>query len=87
MADTPHPQYEVISQRKTTQPDGKGGFHDMWRIHYRTPSGTDSYVDMPATHYTAENVHTAIAHEMKHIEDVHGLGTGHAPPRSTEAGA
>jgi hypothetical protein len=87
MADTPHPQYEVISQSKTVEPDEQGNLKDQWRVHYQSPSGTKSYVDVPADYYTPRNVHDAIAHEMSTIEAVHGLGQGPPPPAHEAPGS
>lgn len=80
MADTAHPQYEVLSQSKTVEPDEQGNLKTVWRVHYQSPSGTKSWIDLPAEYYTPRNVHDAIANEMHAIERVHALGNGQPPP-------
>lgn len=83
MADHPHVSYKVKKQHKRSEPDGNGGFQDMWTVHYQTPSGTDSHVQLPATHYTAPNVHAAITADATEIEKVNSLPesvTGIRPP-------
>lgn len=84
MSDTPHPQYQVLSQSKTVEPDEQGNLQDRWRVHYESPSGTKSYVDIPAAYYTPRNVHDAIVHEMSTVEQVHALGQGPPPPITGE---
>lgn len=80
MTDRPHPQYEITHQSKSTEPDETGALQDTWHVHYETPSGTRSWVKLPATHYTPRNVHEAISNEMRAIEGVHALGDGTVPP-------
>lgn len=85
MADTIHPQYEVGTMTKAPEPDGAGGFHDVWTVPYTTASGIKSHVKLPATHLTAANVHSLIAHEHRHITAVQNLGHGAPPPEPPAA--
>lgn len=79
MADPVTPPYEVGAMSKSPEPDGAGGFHDVWKIHYTTAGGVASHVKIPATHLTAPNVHSLIAHEQGNINAVQNLGSGQAP--------
>lgn len=79
MADMAHVQYTVTAQTKRSMPDGRGAYHDVWRVDYQTASGVDSHIEIPATEYTAQNVHAAIAQEMQHIDAVNVLGQGLSP--------
>jgi ribosomal protein S6 len=45
-----------------------------WTVHYESPSGTKSYVEIPAHEYSAENVAKAIQAESAEIEKVHDMG-------------
>lgn len=83
MADAPHPQYEVTHQNKSTEPDAAGNLTDVWHVHYTSPSGTKSWVKVPAEFYTPRNVHDAIMNEMQSVEQVHALGDGSPPPAHT----
>lgn len=80
MADTPHVQYEVTHQSKGMEPDGHGSFVPTFTVHYKTADGVESHIKMPATHYTARNVHEAIQHEATTIAQVAALGQGAPPP-------
>lgn len=80
MTDTPHAQYDIISQEKSAEIGADGQLHDVWKVTYRTPSGTTSYIRIPASEYTAENVAADILHEMSHIEQVHAAGRPGAHP-------
>lgn len=73
MADTSALGVTNIRQEKDVEPDGKGGLHDVWTIYFTTPSGTDTYVKVPAANYTAKNVAEYIADELHHVEGVHAL--------------
>lgn len=72
--DTPHAQYDIIKQEKTSEITPEGQMADVWKVTYRTPSGTVSYIRIPASEYTAQNVAADILHEMSHIEEVHAAG-------------
>lgn len=80
MADKPHVTYTVTGQHRHSKPDGQGNFRDHMRVHYQTASGDQSHVDVPITHYTAENVHAAIHQEAAEMEQVRSLGEGPPPP-------
>lgn len=80
MADNPHPQYDITHQVKSVEPDEAGNLKDTWHVHYVTPSGTKSWIKLPADYYTPRNVHNAISEEMAAIEQVHALGDGTVPP-------
>lgn len=86
MADAPHVQYRVVHQHKSVEPDETGNLRPQWRIHYESPSGTRSYVDLPAEHYTPRNVHDAISQEMSTIEAVNALDGTKPPPLQGEPG-
>jgi hypothetical protein len=62
-----------IRQEKSTEPDGKGGLQDVWTIYFTTPSGTDTFVRVPALQYHKDAVAQYIADELHHVESVHGL--------------
>lgn len=79
MVDLPHVTYEVTHQHRHTKPDGRGNFADHMRVHFQTASGTESHVDVPITHYTAENVHNAVQLHATEIEQVNSLGNGPPP--------
>ena len=83
MADTAHPTYEVTGQQFMTEPDGQGGYHEVAHVAFRTPSGTHAHVKVQMTHYTARNVHDAIARHQNRIEQVNSLGQGPPPPHET----
>ena len=82
MADTVHPQYQVTGQQFTTEPNGTGGYQDTATVHFVTASGDANRVRIPMTHYTARNVHDAIAAVANRMEQVRSLGQG--PPPSHE---
>jgi len=73
MADTAGLKASDIAQEKAAEPDGNGKLHDVWTIHFTTPSGTRTHVKVPATYYTADNVADLMHHEMTHVEGVHAL--------------
>lgn len=79
MADPVQPGYEVGAMYKRPEPDENGNVHDVWTVHYTTDSGVQSHVKIPATHLTAQNVHTLIHHESRHIKHVQNLGTNPPP--------
>lgn len=62
-----------IRQVKSTEPDGNGGFHDVWKVHFTTPSGTATHVTVPDAEYTPKNVAAAIHQETAAVEGVHAL--------------
>lgn len=79
MADPATPDYEVTGMHKQPEPDGQGNLHDVWTVHYQTASGVKSHVKIPSTHMTAQNVHSLISHEKRHIHAVQNLGTNPPP--------
>lgn len=79
MADHPHPTYTVTHQAVSMEPDGHGDFHKVHTVHYRTASGVDSHVKLPAHEFTARNVHDAIEHEASRIEQVAALNGTNVP--------
>lgn len=81
--DTPHPDYEVTHIAVANEPDGQGNFAKHFTTHFRTAEGTESYVKHHVNHFTARNVHDAIAHEAHRIKQVHNLGHGEPPPHET----
>jgi hypothetical protein len=83
MVDTPHPQYAVIHQTVSMEPDGRGNYVKTHTVHYRTASGVESHVKLPHHEFTARNVHDQIAHEATRIDQVNNLGQG--PPPEHEA--
>jgi hypothetical protein len=72
MADKPMVPTD-IQQVHSTEPDGQGGYHKQWTVHFTTPSGVRTNVQIPATEYTKENAAAQMAHEMGHIEAVQSL--------------
>lgn len=79
MADPITPGYEVTDMVKRPEPDNNGNLADHWTVHYRTHSGVRSHVKLPATHLTAQNVHSLISHEMGLIHGVQNLGDNPPP--------
>ena len=79
MAEPIVPGYEVTNMYKRPEPDNNGNLVDHWTVHYRTHSGVESHVKIPATHLTAANIHSLIHHEMRHIHGVQNLGTNPPP--------
>lgn len=86
MADKPHVTYTVTHQHRHIKPDSAGNFKDHMRVHFHTASGTASHVDVPITHYTAENVHNAVQLHATEIEQVNSLGEGPPPPPAQPGG-
>jgi hypothetical protein len=72
--DKPHVSYTIDKQHMETEPDGQGGLHDVWKVHFTTPSGTKAHVSVPDSEYTAENVAATVNDKVSHIEQVHALG-------------
>ena len=85
MADTPHPTYAVTGQTFATEPDGTGGYQQVATVHFATASGDKAHVKVPMTHYTARNVHDAIAAQAARMEQVRSLGQGPPPPHENPA--
>lgn len=79
MADPVAPPYEVTGMVKRPEPDGQGNIHDVWTVHYQTDTGVASHVKIPATHLTAQNVHSLITNEHHRIRAVQNLGTNPPP--------
>lgn len=73
MADVPLRHVTDIKQSRETEPDGQGGYHDVYKVAFTTPSGTRTHIKVPHTHYTAPNVAQLMAHELQHVEGVHAL--------------
>lgn len=73
MTDKPRMVATDIKQSKSHEPDGNGGYGDFVTTHFTTPSGTRTHVKLPAEYHNAENAAAAMLHEMRNIEDVHGL--------------
>lgn len=71
--DRPALHVTDIKQVKQSEPDGNGGFHDVFTVGFTTPSGTRTHVKVPASHYSAQNVAAAIHHEASQVESVHAL--------------
>lgn len=71
--DQPALHVTDIKQSKQSEPDGNGGFHDVFHIAFTTPSGTRTHVKLPASHYDAANAAAAIHHETRAVESVHAL--------------
>ena len=77
--------FEVTHQEFQDAYGPNGEHHVKARVHFKTPSGTASHVEIPDTHYTAENVHALIAPKVAEIEKVAALdGTPPAPPAPVE---
>lgn len=76
MVDHPHVQYSVGHTTKSMEPDGRGGFHEVFTVNYTSPSGVQSYVKVPAARYTPREVHNVIQHEVDRIEGVQALQPG-----------
>lgn len=85
MADSPHPTYAVTGQSFGTEPNGQGGYQQTATVHFVTASGDAAHVKVPMTHYTARNVHDAIAAQASRMEQVRSLGSGPPPPPENPA--
>lgn len=85
MADSPHPTYAVTGQSFATEPNGQGGYQQTATVHFTTASGDTAHVKVPMTHYTARNVHDAIAAQAARMEQVRALGSGPPPPPENAA--
>lgn len=85
MADTPHPTYAVTGQTFGTEPNGQGGYQQTATVHFVTASGDAAHVKIPMTHYTARNVHDAIAAQAARMEQVRNLNGTNVPPPETAA--
>lgn len=71
---TPEPLgVTIVRQIKQKESDGRGGFHYVWHITYKTQDGVESTLEIPASEYTMENVAAAIVNEKQHIDAVHQL--------------
>lgn len=76
MADHAHVPYTIEHQQSRTEPDGKGGFERVMRVHFTTPEGVHDHVDVPDQHYTAEYAHALIMDKAQRIAAVHNLPHG-----------
>ena len=74
---TPEPPFTDIQQSINPESDGNGGIHDVWTVHATSPSGTRFHVKVPDSHYSADNVATALMDKVGHVEAVHALEHGH----------
>jgi hypothetical protein len=79
MADNPHPTFAVTKQTFTTEPNAQGGYEQVATVHFVTASGDAAHVKIPATHYTARNVHDAVSAMATRMEQVRTLNGGNPP--------
>ena len=88
MADKPRLTATDIVQEKVIEPDGNGNLHDVFHVHFTTPSGTRTHIKVPASHYTPDGVAQLMHHEMSNVEGVHALdGVPLNPPPNTTPAA
>jgi hypothetical protein len=73
----------VTQQEPVEGYDSNGKPTTTWHVGFKTGSGTESHVKVPASEYSAENVHAAITHQATEIEKVNNMtseGPRPAPP-------
>jgi hypothetical protein len=73
-----------IEQKRAFEPDDQGQMRDTWTVHFTTPSGVQTHVKIPATHYTAENVARSMRHHMEQTESVSALAGQPLPSNQPE---
>lgn len=87
MADLKPITVTDLQQTKVSEPDSNGSFHDVWHVHFTTPSGVRTHIKMPDTQRSAENVAAAIHHEATQVEQVQALQDVPIPPPQPAAPA
>lgn len=73
--DQPTPKFTVTGQFKTTKLNAQQNAVQVWQVSFQTPQGETSYVDIPVTAYTPENVAAAIIAEIQTLDAVRSLGS------------
>lgn len=68
--------FTVGKQKMTTEPDGQGGVHQVWKVPFTTGSGAEGHVTVPDNQYTMSHVAELIKHKVAHVEAVARLGQG-----------
>ena len=86
MTDQAHVPYVIKHQEPRTEPDGRGDFHKIMRVHFHTPEDVPDYVDVPDQHYTAEYTHALIMDKAQRIAQVQNLPHS-LPQHAQPAGA
>ena len=71
-----HPHhFTIVSQAHQIGPDPKtGALVGLWTITFRTPSGVQSFVQIPDADYSAKHVAALVAPKAAEIEQVSQLG-------------
>lgn len=69
-----HPRFKVGKQTMTTEPNGNGGVHPVWRVPYVTESGAEGHIMVPDHEYTADHVARLLTDKVAHVEQVAQIG-------------
>ena len=71
--------FKVIRQTEEADTQNPDPDATKWTVHFKTPSGVESSVVVPAADYNAQAVAEKIAEKAKTIEEVHALGGAALP--------